>query len=457
MPPRDLEKTDPAVRADAMAPGQLMHPTRVGLVSLGCAKNLVDSEKMLGKLVAAGCEVVGTPEDADVIIVNTCGFIADARKESVNTILEMSRLKQNGKRLIVTGCLVQRYAQELKKELPEVDAFLGVSGQDAIVGLAGLNHIGVSSDSEARRTHTGPAHFAYLKISEGCNLECSFCAIPGIRGPQRSRPIPELVAEAEELASTGVTELVLVAQDTTAYGRDLAERPRLAALIRALAPIEGLRWIRLNYLYPNHMSDELLETIAGEPKVCKYIDMPLQHSHPEVLTAMMRGGSATTHLRLLERIRALVPGAFVRSTFIVGFPNETIERFDSLPAFLRDAGLDHAGVFTYSREEGTSAWKLGDPVSEREKRRRRAVAMQTQQEVSVLNNTGRIGQVHEAVVEGVGRFYYICRVAGQAPEVDGMTRVRRAAAPGLQPGDYLTARITAAAAYDLEAEIVPHA
>ncbi|MEW6367004.1 MAG: 30S ribosomal protein S12 methylthiotransferase RimO [Acidobacteriota bacterium] len=421
------------------------------MISLGCPKNLVDSEKILGRLRSAGCDVVADPEQADVILINTCGFIGDAKRESIATILEMARLKQNTtKRLVAIGCLVERYAGELVRSLPEVDAFVGVRNQDAITDILGLPRTAAPSP----RAVTGPGHYAYLKIAEGCDLRCSFCAIPGIHGPQRSRAIEEVVEEAEELAGIGATEIILVAQDTSGYGRDLPGGPTLARLAGRLAEIRAVRWIRLNYLYPSHVTRDLIETIAGEPKVCKYADIPLQHSDRSVLSSMLRGGSRKAHLRLIEQLRREVPGIFIRSAFIVGYPAETPARFESLLGFLSDARLEHVGIFTYSREDGTSAWKLGDSVPAREKRRRRAAAMRLQRTISLQANTARIGEIHDAVVDAVRGNYYICRVMGQAPEIDGVTRVRRGGPVELQPGDRAVVRISRAGAYDLDGDIV---
>lgn len=449
-----MDKVDARARsAEARSSTALdSHPPRVAIVTLGCPKNVVDSEKMLGRLQLGGCEIAASPEEADVIIVNTCGFIDAAKRESVTTILDMARLTNGDKRLIVTGCLVERYEKELRAELPEVDGFLGVTNQEKITALVGIED--ALPSTAVPRSHVGPPHVAYLKVSEGCNQTCSFCAIPGIRGRQRSRPIEEILDETAQLVSGGVTELILVSQDTTSYGKDLADRPSLAPLIRRLAAIRDLRWIRLNYFYPNHLTDELLETMSTLPNVCRYVDIPLQHADAEVLAEMRRGGSATSHLRLLARIRKAIPGVFLRSTFIVGFPNETPERFDRLLTFLREARFDYAGVFTYSREEGTGAWGLGDPVPSREKRRRRGLAMEVQREVSHANNRARIGQEHEAVVDGLADNYYMCRISGQAPDVDGITRLACRGAETLEPGDYLRARITDATAYDLRAELV---
>jgi len=431
-------------------------PVRVGLVSLGCPKNLVDSEKMLGRLVGAGCDIVPDPVDADVIVVNTCGFIADAKKESIAAILDMARLKNGGRRLIVTGCLVERYLEDLRAELPEVDAFVRIGEQESIARVVGVREPRCDSRCEPPRALTGPPYLAYLKIADGCSQKCSFCAIPFIRGPQRSRPVEALVDEASELASRGVTELILVAQDTTSYGQDLPRRPRLAALLRHLARVRGLRWIRVNYMYPKRITRELMETVAGEERLCKYIDVPFQHADRDLLGAMRRGGDGRAHLQLIERLRSSIPGVFIRSAFIVGFPGETPSRFRRLLDFVRRAEIDHVGVFTYSAEEGTAAEPLGDPVPAREKRRRRASLMTVQRSISARRLAGRIGQRHTALVEGVGRTYYLCRIGGQAPDIDGRTRLRATAASrrlNLEPGDYVPVRITGAGAYDFQAEV----
>ncbi len=406
---------------------------------------------MLGRLNAAGCDIVSDPESADVMIVNTCGFITDAKRESIKTILEMARLKNGKKQLIVTGCLVQRYVDELRRELPEVDAWVGVFGQEAIPEIIGVKSP-QPSGKEPFRALTGPPHLAYLKIAEGCSRKCSFCAIPGIRGLQQSRPIDELVEEAAELASHGATELILIAQDTTNYGKDLPGTPDLISLIQRLAALREVRWIRIMYLYPTRVTRKLLEMIAGESKVCKYLDIPLQHCQGDVLAAMRRGGDRMSTTKLIDKIRSVVPGIFLRSSFMVGFPTETQRRFKELVSFLRDASIDHVGVFTYSREEGTEAWGLGDPVSQQEKRHRRSILMRVQNEISANINRARIGEHHEAVVEGIGSNYYLCRISGQAPEIDGITRMRMSPdsdSRRLDPGDYVNVRITGASAYDL--------
>lgn len=440
-----------------VAVAAVKHPS-VALVSLGCPKNLVDSEEMLGRLESAGCEIAQDPADADVIIVNTCGFIEDAKRESINTILEMARLKASGKKLVVAGCLAQRYGDEIKREIPEIDQMLGVTGQERITEL-----IGVEADTHDHRHHrvlTGSGHHAYVKIAEGCNQTCSFCAIPGIRGPQRSRAIGNIVSEAQELVSRGVGEIILVAQDTSNYGRDLRERPTLAGLLRAVARVKGVRWVRLNYLYPNHVTDDLLKTIAEEPAVCKYVDVPLQHADPDVLAGMRRGGSAESHMQLIDRIRGAISGVFIRSAFIVGFPLETEDAFERLLTFLDRARIDHVGVFTYSREEQTPAWALGDPVTAREKLRRRSRAMAAQQKISLATNLSRVGSRHDAIVEAVDNTYYICRIRDQAPDVDGVTRVKRTSgrrgsppAIPLEPGQFVRVKITGAGPYDFLAVV----
>lgn len=459
----------------------------VGFISLGCPKNLVDSEVMLGHLDREGYRVVAEPDEAEVLVVNTCGFIEAAREESIRTILEAAELKRSGRcrRLVVAGCMVQRYHRELSREIPEVDAFVGLDELERIVGSVGGDSAPTVTpaarlpgrreappdaapaaapwiagpsrklyDSAAPRRLAGPPWSAYLKVAEGCDQTCSFCAIPGFRGAFRSRRLSDLRAEAEELAARGVRELNLISQDTTSFGRDLGLEEGPALLLESLAEIEELRWIRLFYLYPNRVSELLVETMARLDRVVEYVDLPLQHSHREVLRRMRRGGSGESHLRLLERFRRAMPEVALRTTFLVGFPGESEEEFSELLEFLREARFDAAGVFTYSHEEGTPAGALEDDVPREIKEDRRDRLMTLQQEISAERNRSRVGGRFELLCEGVcdeTEHLLQGRLRGQAPEVDGRVLINEGAA---EAGRMVTVEITEAHPYDLVGKVV---
>src|SRR5579863_3478923 len=439
---------------------------KVHLLSLGCPKNLADSELMLGALVGAGFEVTLDPDEAQVLVVNTCAFIESAKKESLDAVMEAVAIKRSGlgKRLVVAGCMAQRYGTELREQLPEVDVFVGTGNflelpellrrteapEARPIPYAGAAHL-LPSHS-APRIKTGDFFTSYLKISEGCNHKCAFCIIPKIRGRHESRQVADLVAEARMLADGGVRELNLIAQDLTAYGRDLDPRRSLAELLRALNEVNGLRWIRLLYCYPNFVTDELLDAIAGLPNVAKYIDIPLQHADDAVLRAMRRERSGAALRSLLERIRHRVPGVALRTSFIVGFPGESDRAFANLLDFAREEQFDRVGVFTYSREENTAAFDLPHQVPEKIKRARRAELMELQAGISLRKNRKLIGREIEVMVEGMmaGR---ATRMRGrsslQAPEIDGMVMLRGEA----NPGEFVRARIQRALSYDLVGEV----
>ena len=435
---------------------------KVFLQSLGCPKNLVDSEMMLGVIARDGAEVVLDPEAADVLIVNTCGFIGDAKKESIDAILELARFKQSNpaKRLLVAGCLVQRYGAELHAALPEVDAFLGTGD---FTRLPQILANGVRSDASAYggaahllpdvtipRVRTGHFFSAYLKVSEGCDHRCSFCIIPKIRGRHESRSIESVVAEAETLAADGVIELNLIAQDLTAFGRDRRDGSSLSKLLRSLARIDGLRWIRLLYTFPRYVTEELLQTIASEEKVCRYIDMPLQHISDRVLQRMRRERDGAAVRRLLDRIRRRIPGVAIRTAFIVGFPGETDADFHELLEFVREAHFERVGVFRYSKEEGTAAARFSDQLPEAVKRRRRSALMRVQAEIAAAANQRLIGSEQRVLVCGEdrrGRLYG--RLPTQAPEIDGQVNLRG----DMNVGQIVRARIVGASTYDLQAEV----
>jgi ribosomal protein S12 methylthiotransferase len=435
---------------------------KVFLQSLGCPKNLVDSEIMLGLIVRDGAEVVLDPAAADVLIINTCGFIGDATKESIDAILELARFKESNpaKRLLVTGCLVQRYGAELQVALPEVDAFLGTGD---FTRLPEILANGVHTDAGAYggaahllpdvtipRVRTGHFFSAYLKVSEGCDHRCSFCVIPKIRGRHESRSIGSVVAEAEALAADGVIELNQIAQDLTAFGRDRRDGSSLSKLLRSLARIDSLRWIRLLYTYPRYVTEELLRTIASEEKVCRYIDMPLQHISDRMLQRMRRERDGAAVRRLLDRIRHRIPGVAVRTAFIVGFPGETDADFHELLEFVREAHFERVGVFCYSREEGTAAASFSGQVPEAVKRQRRSVLMRVQAEISAAANRRLIGSEQRVLVCGEderGRLYG--RLPTQAPEIDGQVYLRG----DTNAGRIVRARVVRASAYDLQAEV----
>ncbi len=432
---------------------------RVYLQSLGCPKNLVDSEQMLGLVARAGAEIVLDPADADVLVINTCGFIGEAKKESIEAILELAQLKQSapGKRLIVTGCLVQRYGSELAQALPEVDGFLGTGDFTRLPelldapGTADLSayrhaaHLLPSTD--VPRARTGHFFSAYLKISEGCDHRCSFCIIPKIRGRHESKPLDGVIAEAEALVRDGVVELNLIAQDLTAYGKDRRDGSSLSSLLQRLAAIDGLRWIRLLYTYPRYVTDELLDTIANEPKMCRYIDMPLQHISDTMLTRMRRERSGDAVRHLVSRMRARVPGLALRTSFIVGFPGETDADFAELEAFIPAARFDNVGVFRYSREEGTAAATLDQQVPARVKQQRYHRLMTAQAGVAAALNRARVGTVQPVLVCGTndaGRWYG--RTPAQAPDIDGVVYLDGADSPGA----IVDTTIVDATIYDLE-------
>jgi ribosomal protein S12 methylthiotransferase len=433
----------------------------VGLVSLGCAKNLVDSEVMLGRLRRRGFHVTFDPERADVLVVNTCGFLQAAKDEGFETIREMGRLKDEGRlrRLVVAGCLVQRFADEMKDVLPEVDRFLGLNDVERVVEACDLQDeafvpdlgpaVYLPGETAGRELATTGAS-AYLKIAEGCDNPCAFCIIPRIRGAFRSRTIGSLVTEARALAGAGVKELNLIAQDSTSYGSDIGETGGLPALLRALGEVEGLRWIRVLYAYPSKVTTRLMDAIAGTDRVAKYIDVPLQHASKKVLARMRRGGSRASFLRMVEEFRRRVPGISLRTTLIVGFPGETEEDVRELLGFVEEARWDHLGVFTYSHEPGTAAHDAEDDVSAEEKIERRGRVMELQQRISHELYAARVGHTLEVLVDGGPETRggpYRARGAFQAPDIDGSVQVRTRR--DLPVGEFLRVRVTDAGPYDL--------
>ena len=437
---------------------------KAGFVSLGCAKNLVDTEVMLGIMQARGIELTTNPADADILIVNTCAFILSAKEESIMTILNLADYKQNGRcrSLIVAGCLGQLYKRELLNELTEVDAIIGTGAWNRIMEaiaetLSGRRVILIGEreiiyDAQTPRLRTTPIYTAYVKIAEGCNNRCSFCSIPLIRGRQISRPIEDIKAEVERLAAQGVKEINLIAQDTTAYGTDLYGKPQLVELLRELVKVD-VRWIRILYAYPRRFTDELIELIAAEPKICKYVDLPLQHASNKILKLMNRPDTRESMTALIKKIRAKIPGVAIRSTFIVGFPGETDEDFWELRDFLLEQHLDKVGIFTYSREENTAAYDLPDQVPEEVMQERYHGLMSIQSLISQECNEALEGQELEVLIEGrdeevqevvAGRSYR------DAPEVDGLVYIENDGRS--EAGDLVRVKVLAGFVYDVAAE-----
>jgi ribosomal protein S12 methylthiotransferase len=466
---------------------------KIGLISLGCPKNLVDSEVMLGLARQAGHELTQDPAGADVLVVNTCAFIDSAKKESIDAILEMAQHKKDGSctRLIVTGCLAERYREELRAEIPEIDAVLGTGEvPDIVRAIAGPpceaadvaplqffsgtqhssasnHHLAGSSkqpvifersrpkyiyDADTPRLLATPRHYAYVKIAEGCDYKCAFCIIPTLRGAYRSRTAESILKEARGLAARGIKELLLISQDTTFYGIDRNERGALARLLRALNDVDGLEWIRLLYLYPTTIDDATLSAMADCQKVCNYVDLPLQHASDPVLKRMKRPGTRKTYDRLLTRIRERVPGVALRTTFIVGFPGETDADVDELCGFVEDHAFDHLGVFTYSHEEGTSAHALTDDVPARQKTARLRRVMGLQKRLIRGRNRLRIGERTRMVVDGPAPDHELVlrgRLATQAPDIDAVVYLTECDPAAYHAGDFAEVQIVGARDYDL--------
>ncbi|HET7751162.1 MAG TPA: 30S ribosomal protein S12 methylthiotransferase RimO [Terriglobales bacterium] len=477
-------------------------PTKIGFVSLGCPKNLVDSEVMMGLLQRAGAELTPRAEDADVIVVNTCSFIGSAKQESVDTILEMAEHKTSGRaqRLVVAGCLVERYRDEIRKNIPQVDALVGTGELEQILAAAGIaarpslpangqspftilndRPEGRAREAQGRfsrqewdgaiadlpnylydentpRLLATPAYSAYIKVAEGCDHPCSFCIIPQLRGKFRSRRFESVIAEAERLAANGVREITLIGQDTTCYGEDLGLKNGLAVLLEKLAQIEDLRWVRFLYAYPNKITGRLLETIAAGDKICSYIDVPLQHASPAVLKRMKRGGGAELFLRSIEKMRRAIPGLTLRTTFIVGFPGESERDFEELCEFVRQAEFDWLGAFGYSDEEGSTAFHLDGKLPAREIERRRKHLMTIQRQISRRRKKALIGREFDLLLEGPSQETDLLlegRTEMHAPEIDGKVLINDIGErENVRPGEFYRCRITEAQEYDLVAKIV---
>jgi ribosomal protein S12 methylthiotransferase len=467
---------------------------KIGMISLGCPKNLVDSEVMLGLAQQAGHQLTRDPEEADVLVVNTCAFIDKAKQESIDAILEMAEHKKSGKcrTLVVAGCLAERYRDELRSQIPEIDAIIGTGEVPAITGLLGSGIRDGGSvvpllrangervnfdpqspipdprspipdprslptyiyDADTPRLLATPRHYAYLKIAEGCDYKCAFCIIPTLRGHYRSRPHASIVEEATRLAAGGVKELLLISQDTSFYGVDRGERGALAKLLRALNQVDGLEWIRMLYLYPTTIGDDVLDAMAESEKVCKYVDLPLQHASDAVLKRMKRPGTRAGYTRLLDRIRGRVPGVALRTTFIVGFPGETDADFAELQRFVAETRFDHVGVFTYSHEDGTSAYALADGVPAGVKKARQSRLMRDQQRIVTAVNANRIGRQVRLLVDGPSDEHDLvlrARLESQAPDIDPVVYLSDCDPAEIAPGSFLHAEIVGAEGYDLVA------
>ncbi len=448
---------------------------KVGFVSLGCPKNLVDSEVMMGQLKDAGYEITNDSSDAETIVVNTCGFIESAKEESIEAILEATKMKADGKakRVVVAGCLVERYRDDLMKELPDVDAFIGTNQLDRIIDATEkdrkdfqeieLTPIGNKTatylyDEYTPRLRATESHTAFIKIAEGCDRPCAFCSIPSMRGSFRSRRFGSIMKEAQHLADQGVKELVLIAQDSSRYGEDLGDIDGLAILINELCTISKIEWVRVMYTYPTHISDGFLQAIANNKKAVKYLDMPLQHASRNMLKAMKRGGTRVSLERLIKRVRDAVPEIAIRTTFIVGYPGETEEDFDELVKFVQNCKFDNVGVFTYSDEEGTPAYDLPNKVPFKVAEKRRKTLMKAQAKISKKNNKKKVGKTYKVMFEGVSdqsELLWQGRLEGQAREIDGQILINDAPENFLPiSGKLVNVKITEAHNYDLVGEIV---
>ncbi len=431
---------------------------RIQVATLGCSKNKVDSEHLLVQLEGAGYEIVPETEDitevgADILIINTCGFINDAKEESIQAILEGVQAKEEGhiSELLVFGCLSQRYKSELMEEIPQVDRYFGAYDLDSM-----LKYLGVKKDSEllTRRLLTTPKHYAYLKISEGCDRQCSYCAIPGIRGPHVSVPMEELLREAQFLASIGVKELILIAQDTTYYGLDIYRKRALAPLIEKLQEIPGIEWIRIHYSYPTSFPEDVLDLMANSPKVCKYMDIPLQHSSDKVLAAMRRNIDGKQTRALVEKMREKVPGIVLRTTMIVGHPGEGKREFEELIDFVQEYKFERLGAFTYSEEEGTwGAANLKDTISAKVKQERLEELMELQSDISWKFNDSRVGTVERVLVDSYSDGVYVARTSKESPEVDGELLIKGEFNPELV-GKFASVLVTGADEYDLMGDFI---
>jgi ribosomal protein S12 methylthiotransferase len=426
---------------------------KVNVITLGCSKNTVDSEVMMGQLSHGGIDVVheSQKDDFDVVIINTCGFIDKAKEESVNTILQFAEAKNKGwiEKLYVTGCLSQRYKDNLEEEIKEVDGYFGTMDLPLL-----LNRFEVDYKKEliGERVLSMDTHYAYLKISEGCNRKCTFCAIPLMRGLHKSRTIESLVTETQNLAKKGVKEIILIAQELTYYGLDIYKRKALVELIQALSKVDGIEWIRLHYAYPAQFPFEILDEIRDNPKVCKYLDIPIQHVSDKVLADMKRNTTKQYTVDLIHKIREVVPNIAIRTTLLTGFPTESNEDFQELVDFIQEMKFDRLGVFTYSHEENTGAYKYEDGITEEEKNRRQQLLMEIQSDISFELNQAKIGQTHKVIIDKIEEGNYIGRTEFDSPEVDNEVIIHTE--KHLRLGDFVQAKIVAATEFDLEAELI---
>jgi ribosomal protein S12 methylthiotransferase len=428
-----------------------IRPKKINVITLGCSKNIYDSEVLSGQLKANGKEVVHEGQ-GEVVVINTCGFIANAKQESIDTILHFVDQKNQGavEKVYVTGCLSERYKEDLEKEIPDVDRYFGTRNLPELLKTLGADY---KHELVGERLNSTPKHFAYLKISEGCDRPCSFCAIPLMRGSHRSTPIEDLVTEAEALAAKGVKELILIAQDLTFYGLDLYKERALARLLKALVKVNGIEWIRLHYAFPTGFPEDVLEVIANEPKVCNYIDIPLQHIADPVLKSMRRGTTKAKTDELLRKFRASVPGMAIRTTLIVGYPGETEEDFEVLKNWVKETRFERLGCFTYSHEENTHAYQLEDDVPEEVKEQRAAEIMEIQGQISWELNQRYVGGVYRCLIDRVEDGFFVARTEFDSPEVDNEVLVD-AKKHYLRVGDFVNLKIVEAADFDLYAEPV---
>lgn len=438
---------------------------KVGLVSLGCPKNLVDSEIMLGILKDNGCELVTDSKDAQIIIINTCGFIESAKQESINSIMEMAAFKeQSCELLIVTGCLAQRYKQQILDEIPEVDAVIGTGSYDSVAEVIRESYLGKRTSSYSELTGTSYLDkervvstgkgYAYLKIAEGCDNCCTYCIIPSLRGAFRSRSLESIHQEAKKLAASGVKELILIAQDTTRYGIDIYGKKMLVELLRDLSKLDGIEWIRLLYCYPEEFNDELITEIAQNSKICKYLDIPVQHISDSILKRMGRRGNSSDILRLLDRLRSEIPGVIIRTSIIVGFPGEMEEDYNILSDFIQKYRFDRLGIFMYSKEEGTPAYKMQQQIPAKIKKQRYQKLMKIQQQISAELNSSRLDKVYKVLVEDIaedGIFYY-GRSYAEAPDIDGL--IYFTSIEPLEANEMIDVRILDCGEYDLTGEAI---
>jgi len=424
---------------------------KVSVITLGCSKNTVDSERLMRQIQLNDIPIIDDPNKADTVIINTCGFIEAAKEESINTILQAVALKNSGKlkKLIVAGCLSERYMNDLKNEIPEVDVYFGTEKYEEIIKELGGKF---KYELLGERLLSTPSHTAYLKISEGCDHPCSFCAIPLMRGKHHSKPLESLLEEAEFLASNGTKELILIAQDTTDYGKDIYGKKNLSELLTKLSEIKKIEWIRLMYAYPSHFPDDVIEVIANNPKVLKYVDIPLQHISDDVLKSMRRGVTSKQTYNLLYKLRNTIPDITLRTTFIVGYPNETEKDFEQLVDFVKEIKFDRVGTFTFSVEENTSSFILGDPISKEEKERRKETLMEVQSQISLEKNQSFVGKTLKVLLESKESEYYVGRSYRDAPEVDGEVLFK--SDKNLRPGNFYDVKITDYDEYDLFGEVI---